>query len=256
MKRFVFRLFPILFLLVGYATPAQLDTVLLQIHPSVGDTLDAYENYRFQIVTTVAQRDFKSARYLKVGDEIILQIDLLNNEQLEYPKTEAIMQEEYLQIDSIINKDDRRKSSGDKPSRKLYVQSKTRQIRLKNGRKIMLAYEDETGEVQWFKVKIKEVVDQADPVIKVKNLSKNGSYSVIALEDIRKIQKYSAREYNGVIGSSVVSMLFGVYGLFEVKQYPESIPGIILLEAYGVFMLTKGNPKFDLQNGASFEFKD
>lgn len=241
---------------------SQEDIVLLQIHQFIGDTLDAEENRRFQILNENSE-SFQYAIFALIEDnvKVIINYEKGNQRQINY-SIDRIMQDNQ-KVDRILNavpqvQLEDNNSNRSAKLRIIYKNGRNKRIRKFSRIRLMLkdtyasdiAKKTESGLIL---AKLIKVHDGTEPSITIKLQQKGRPRINIPLNNIEMI-RFNTPTENILLKALSVSYLticfFTTKSSFSDSNH---IPIAIVSGIIGVKPLLKGNKRYEIGSNSQFE---
>ena len=257
---------PILFILLALYlinnSFGQTDTIVLKIHPIIGDTIDAIENHRYKLFNE-NPASFRYAVVVKIKNELkaILTYENDSVKVLDYSIEQVI--QDGAQINRIRNmvSDVQIEHKENNKSAKLRVVYHDRNKRIRKYGRIRLVLDDTDAiklQSKYAKeglilAKLIRVNDIGDPGIVVRLQQKGRPKISIPLSNIKMIRFNTPTEnvLYKVISASYLTICF-----FTTKASfsdPGVIPIAVASGIIGVKPLIKGNKRYDIGINSRFE---
>ncbi|MCO5263783.1 MAG: hypothetical protein M9901_12985 [Lentimicrobium sp.] len=240
----------------------QTDTIVLKIHPIIGDTIDAIENHRYKLFNENPV-SFRYAVVVKIKNNVKAFLTYENDsiKVLDYSIEQVI--QDGTQIDRIrnVSSDVQIENKENKKSAKLRVVYNDRNKRIRrHGRIRLVLYNTEATELQskyakegLILAKLIQVNDTGEPSILVKLQQKGRPKISIPLINIKMIRFNTPTEN---ILYKVVSVSYLTLCFFTTKASfsdPGVIPIAVATGIIGVKPLIKGNKRYDIGINSRFE---
>lgn len=240
----------------------QTDTIVLSIHPIIGDTLEAKENLRYKILNDNSE-SFKYAIFVLIKDsvKVLLAYDDDSHKVIDYSIEKVI--KDGARIDNIQNMTSgvQIENKKNNKSAKLRVVYNERKKRIRRHSRIRFILYDtdaiqlsgkyaESGLVL---AKLIEVHDTREPSITVKLQRKGRPRINIPLSSI-KMMRFNTPTENILL--KVISVSFLTICVFTTKASfsdPEVIPIAVISGIIGVKPLIKGNKRYKIGLNSRFE---
>lgn len=240
----------------------QTDTIVLKIHPIVGDTIDAKENQRYKIFSENSV-SFKYAIVVLVKNNIkaILTYENDSIQVLDY-SIDRVMQDG-AQIDKIRNMSSdvqiEKKENNKSAKLRVVYNEKNKRIR-RHSRIRFILYETDAikiagkySESGLVLAKLKNVNNTKEPSITVKLQQKGRPKIIIPLSSIKMIRFNTPTEN---VLFKVVSVSYLTVCFFTTKASfsdPGVIPIAVATGIIGVLPILKGNKRYDIGINSRFE---
>ncbi len=256
-------LFFLIHLFLSINSYGQSDTIILKIHPVVGDTLDAKENLKYKILNVESESFLYAVFVLIGGDAKVLVTYDDKSEQIDY-SSEKVLQATIHVDNMLFSASDLKIENNDNgKSAKLKIVYKTRDKRIRKHSRIRFQLHDtDAMEITGKKTeaglilgKLKKVNDNEEPSIIVKLQQKGRPRINIPLSNIKMI-RFNTPTENVLL--KILSVEYLIISFFTTKaSFSEPDPVVMSIAAVtgytGISSLIKGNKRYDIGINSKFE---
>lgn len=257
---------PILFVLISLCFVnnifSQSDTVAINIHPIIGDTLDATENFRYKIFNEDSE-SFEYAVIVLIDGNVkaILNFENDSVKVIDYSIEKVMQIGTHIDNTSYITSDIQIENKDLNKSAKLRIVYNERKKRIRKHSRIRFIlynadaslFSDKNTESELVLAKLIQVNDTKEPSINVKLQQKGKPRITIPLSNIKMIRFNTPTEN---ILNKVLSVTYFTICFFTTKASfsdPAIIPIAVASGVIGVLPFIKGNKRYDIGINSRFE---
>lgn len=259
--------FYVLFVLTSLKS--QTDTIVVKVHPLIGDTIDINEQKRFKLLSNASLENFQFGQYLMIRGKLyacITRSDKTTDIILYTP--EAIIAEGE-NINILLSKQASISNSSEQNRRNVFLQLsyKNKRKKLKIGRTINVLLNDEENinyqkkklssfDNRFLRIKILEIKDGLNPYIIALVKGRAKSRVEITLSNIRVITNYTANGYllrGGLaLAFTPLATTLTLYSLSDQDTYPLFAFGLSIFY-FSFKPVVKDNKVYDLNYDSYLE---